>query len=74
MHRYLPALFLRDGWKIDHVDITHRHREAGQSKYNNLNRALVGISDLMAVSWLIRRRKKVRRGDVQVFVQGGSTE
>jgi dolichol-phosphate mannosyltransferase len=71
MHRYLPALFLRDGWKIDHVDITHRHREAGQSKYNNLNRALVGISDLLAVSWLIRRRKKVRRNDVKIIASSG---
>jgi dolichol-phosphate mannosyltransferase len=27
------------------------------SKYNNLNRALVGIADLRGVSWLIRRGK-----------------
>ena len=35
--------------------ITHRPRGSGQSKYTNLGRALVGIRDLMGVSWLIQR-------------------
>jgi dolichol-phosphate mannosyltransferase len=46
MHRYLPALFQRDGWEVAHVDVTHRPREAGRSKYTNLGRAIVGLSDL----------------------------
>ena len=33
-------------------------RGSGTSKYNNLNRALVGIADLRGVSWLIRRSKR----------------
>lgn len=57
-HRFLPALFVRDGWAVAHVDVTHAPRLAGQSKYTNLGRALVGISDLMGVAWLIRRRKR----------------
>ena len=57
MHRYLPALFKRQGWEIAHVDVSHRERGGGQSKYNNLQRALVGIHDLIGVAWLIRRRK-----------------
>jgi glycosyltransferase involved in cell wall biosynthesis len=57
MHRFLPALFKRDGWTIVHVDVTHRPRMAGQSKYNNLSRAVVGLYDLLGVAWLIRRRK-----------------
>ncbi|ARE40717.1 Dolichol-phosphate mannosyltransferase [Rhodovulum sp. P5] len=60
MHRYLPALFKRDGWEIALVDVAHRERNAGQSKYNNLQRALVGIHDLVGVAWLIKRRKKAR--------------
>ncbi len=60
MHRYLPALFARDGWQIAHVDVTHAARHAGQSKYTNFQRALVGISDLIGVAWLIRRRKKAQ--------------
>ena len=59
-HRYLPALFKRAGWIIGHVDVTHRARGAGRSKYTNLGRALVGIRDLIGVSWLIARRKTVQ--------------
>ena len=57
MHRYLPALFARDGWQVAHVDVTHRARGAGRSNYSNLQRGLVGIVDLMGVAWLLRRRK-----------------
>lgn len=60
MHRYLPALFKRDGWRMELVDVAHAERQAGRSKYNNLQRALVGIYDLIGVAWLIRRRKKAR--------------
>ncbi len=59
-HRFLPALFARDGWSIQHVDVSHRARGAGRSNYTNLGRALVGIVDLAGVAWLIRRRKRCR--------------
>lgn len=59
MHRYLPALFARDGWEIRHVDVTHRSRASGRSHYSNLQRGLVGLVDLIGVVWLIRRSKKV---------------
>lgn len=58
MHRYLPALFARDGWQVAHVDVSHRPRVAGQSNYSNLQRAKVGPVDLLGVAWLLRRRKK----------------
>ena len=60
MHRYLPALFARDGWQVAHVDVSHRQRGAGRSNYSNLQRGLVGVVDLMGVAWLLRRRKKAR--------------
>jgi dolichol-phosphate mannosyltransferase len=60
MHRYLPALMQRAGWRTVSVPVHHRHRTAGVSKYNNLNRALVGISDLRGVAWLIKRGKVTR--------------
>ena len=60
MHRYLPALFTRDGWKVAHVDVSHRSRGAGRSNYSHLQRALVGVVDLVGVAWLLRRRKKAR--------------
>jgi dolichol-phosphate mannosyltransferase len=58
MHRYLPALMQRAGWKTVSVPVNHRHRTAGVSKYNNLGRALVGIRDLRGVAWLIARSRR----------------
>ncbi|MBL0162974.1 MAG: glycosyltransferase family 2 protein [Xanthomonadales bacterium] len=58
MHRYLPALMQRAGWQVRSVPVNHRARGTGVSKYNNLNRALVGIADLRGVAWLIRRSKR----------------
>lgn len=58
MHRYLPALMQRAGWKTVSVPVNHRPRSAGVSKYNNLHRALVGIRDLRGVAWLIVRSKR----------------
>jgi dolichol-phosphate mannosyltransferase len=60
MHRYLPALFKRDGWEVALIDVSHRPRGAGRSNYSNLQRALVGVVDLFGVMWLIRRRKKAQ--------------
>ncbi|MDT8854480.1 glycosyltransferase family 2 protein [Paracoccaceae bacterium Fryx2] len=64
MHRYLPALFARDGWQVAHVDVTHRARGAGQSNYSNLQRGLVGIVDLAGVMWLLKRRKKAHPAEL----------
>ncbi|MBU8977029.1 glycosyltransferase family 2 protein [Lysobacter sp. MMG2] len=64
MHRYLPALMQRAGYKTVSVPVNHRARSTGVSKYNNLNRALVGISDLRGVAWLIRRGKVTRTEEV----------
>ncbi|MFT3761798.1 MAG: glycosyltransferase family 2 protein [Pseudoxanthomonas sp.] len=58
MHRYLPALMQRAGWKTASVPVNHRPRGSGVSKYNNLGRALVGIRDLRGVAWLIARSKR----------------
>ncbi len=60
-HRFLPALFLADGWRVDLVDVVDRPRRHGVSKYGNLDRLLVGIPDLFGVAWLARRRRKSAR-------------
>ena len=57
MHRYLPALFARDGWQVALIDVSHRPRGAGRSNYSNLQRGLVGAVDLFGVAWLLRRKK-----------------
>jgi dolichol-phosphate mannosyltransferase len=55
MHRYMPAMFITYGHEVAYVSVNDRARQAGVSKYNNLNRALVGLYDLVGVSWLRRR-------------------
>jgi glycosyltransferase involved in cell wall biosynthesis len=57
IHRYLPALMLREGFQVTFEDVNHRHRTTGVSKYNNLGRAWVSISDLMGVMWLNARAR-----------------
>lgn len=56
LHRYLPALFKHAGLRISEVEVHHRARHAGSSKYTNLDRALRGIYDLIGVSWLLKRK------------------
>lgn len=57
IHRYLPALFQTYGYKCSYIPVNDRPRMAGASKYNNLNRALIGIYDLFGVRWLRKRTK-----------------
>lgn len=57
MHRFLPALMLRAGWEVISVEVTHRPRSRGTSKYGMHNRLWVGIVDLLGVAWLKRRAK-----------------
>ena len=55
MHRFLPALVLREGGVVRSVPVNHRPRRRGTSKYGVLDRLLVGIVDLAGVMWLRRR-------------------
>src|SRR3954447_626100 len=59
LHRFLPALFRRDGYAIAYVDVIDRPRHAGKSNYGLWDRLWIGILDLAGVWWLIRRRKRV---------------
>jgi glycosyltransferase involved in cell wall biosynthesis len=58
-HRYLPALVLREGFSVVHLDVIDRQRRHGKSNYGILDRGLRGILDLFGVWWLRRRRKTV---------------
>jgi len=57
MHRFLPALFIRNGVAVHLSDVKHRARTRGQSKYGVMNRLWVGIVDLFGVAWLQTRAK-----------------
>lgn len=55
MHRFLPALVMRNGGAVVSVPVNHRPRERGVSKYGIHDRLWVGIVDLFGVAWLQRR-------------------
>ena len=57
IHRYLPALVIREGYQNRFMDVDHRHRETGRSKYTNLGRLWAALSDLVGVMWLRTRSR-----------------
>ena len=57
IHRYLPALMIREGYQTAFAPVNHRARESGVSKYNNLGRLWAAFSDLTGVMWLNRRSR-----------------
>jgi len=57
IHRYLPALMLREGYEVAFRPVNHRHRETGRSKYTNLGRLWASASDLFGVMWLQSRAR-----------------
>jgi dolichol-phosphate mannosyltransferase len=59
LHRFLPALVRRDGYRVAYVDVVDRPRLTGISNYGMWDRLWVGILDLMGVWWLVRRKKRV---------------
>ncbi len=58
IHRFMPAMMLREGYRIAHADVNHRPRSHGTSKYGTLDRLLVSLSDLVGVRWLLRRSRR----------------
>ncbi|MDF9392682.1 glycosyltransferase family 2 protein [Methylococcus capsulatus] len=57
MHRFLPALTQRAGAPVISVEVNHRPRLSGVSKYGTWHRLWVGIVDLFGVMWLQRRAR-----------------
>jgi len=57
LHRYLPALFGREGYDVAFEPVGHRARTSGASKYTNFGRLLVSAPDLLGVIWLNARAR-----------------
>ncbi|MBR0656329.1 glycosyltransferase [Plastoroseomonas arctica] len=58
MHRFLPALTLRQGGVVLSEPVNHRPRTRGTSNYGTLDRLAVSILDLVGMAWLQRRGKR----------------
>lgn len=63
MHRYMPALMIREGYTVEFIDVNHRPRGAGRSKYTNLGRLAATASDLFGVMWLRSRARDPQGAD-----------
>jgi dolichol-phosphate mannosyltransferase len=57
MHRFMPALMLREGYAVEFLEVNHRQRGAGRSKYTNLGRLAANMTDLFGVMWLRSRAR-----------------
>lgn len=55
MHRFLPALFLIEGFRVKEMPVKHRERIKGATKYHFFNRSIGPFLDLFAVWWMRKR-------------------
>jgi glycosyltransferase involved in cell wall biosynthesis len=60
MHRFLPTLLQMEGARILEVEVNHRPRVHGKSKYYLWNRLTGPFADLMAVHWMKKRHRLYR--------------
>lgn len=58
MHRFLPALFLIEGFRVVEMPVNHRERAQGTTKYNFWNRSFNTVTDMWAVWWMRSRQLK----------------
>ncbi len=58
IHRFLPAMMLREGYTTLFLPVGHRPRTSGASKYTNLGRLWASASDLAGVMWLQSRARR----------------
>ena len=61
MHRFYPTLARMAGFRVLEVEVAHRPRAAGRSKYGIANRLFKGLSDLRAIRWMRRNRMTYRK-------------
>ena len=55
IHRFLPALFKGFGYNTKFINVDHRSRVAGKSKYGTLIRLYRGVRDLFIVFNIIKK-------------------
>ena len=57
IHRFLPALFNGYGYKTNFINVDHRPRVRGYSKYGTIDRLFKGITDMIRVKKIIKHNK-----------------
>ncbi len=51
-HRFLPTLLKMEGAKVIEIEVNHRPRKYGKSKYGIRNRFIKPLIDALVISWL----------------------
>ena len=51
------ALVKREGHETAFLEVNHRPRGSGRSKYTNLRRLWVSLGDMVGVVWLLNRSR-----------------
>ncbi len=66
VHRFIPVLARDLGFKVVEMQVSHRARAAGETKYGFgiTQRALPGLIDCFAVRWMRSRRRPVHSEQV----------
>lgn len=54
IHRFIPALFKGYGFKCHYIDVDHRARKKGVSKYGTIDRLYRGVIDIIKVRKIIK--------------------
>ena len=63
-HRFLPALIAAAGGRAISVEVGHRPRMRGRSKYGLGSRLGAGLVDLLGVLWLVRRSRRLEADEI----------
>lgn len=56
LYSFIPAFAAARSWRVQQVDVAHRARRAGISKYGLLVMAWCPMCDMFALCWLLRRQ------------------
>ena len=57
IHRFIPALFVNFGYLAKYVEVSHRERYKGKTKYGNFKRAISGILGIYTVLKIIKNKR-----------------
>jgi len=71
-HRFLPALVAAAGARTISVEVGHRPRTRGSSKYGLGGRLAAGLVDLAGVLWLNRRSRRFEVDEIGTSDQSAS--
>tara|TARA_Y100001936_G_C16007757_1_gene631776 strand:+ start:82 stop:774 length:693 start_codon:yes stop_codon:yes gene_type:complete len=57
IHRFIPALYAGYGYQTKFIEVSHRERVHGFSKYGTFDRMIKGIRDIKKVKKILKERK-----------------